>query len=228
MNTTMKTIIDENNMKFNYFKSLVDTNKINLSADLVVAKIKPKFNTFVSTNYFLNNILNNVFTKQLLFNFSRNVRDIKYNKMKNNFENLLKFNRPLFEETFLEEIKEALDNTKLSIPAKYNNYIIQTDFDNNYIYCIAKHLLFLMTKNTYEYMTPTKYKKMVLENVKEHLSKQTNNYIIHCFKKTYNFPHIYYRNGGNPITVKFSVKYDRFNETEKLSHSNKLHLLLMK
>ena len=124
MNTTMKTIIDENNMKFNYFKSLVDTNKINLSADLVVAKIKPKFNTFVSTNYFLNNILNNVFTKQLLFNFSRNVRDIKYNKMKNNFENLLKFNRPLFEETFLEEIKEALDNTKLSIPAKYNNYII--------------------------------------------------------------------------------------------------------
>jgi hypothetical protein len=131
MNTTKANIIDENNMKFNYFKLLVDTNKINLSADLVVAKIKPKFNTFVSTSYFLNNILNIVFTKQLLFNFSRNVRDIKYNKMKNNFENLLKFNRPLFEKTFLEEIKEALDKTKISIPANYDKYVMIMNFDRN-------------------------------------------------------------------------------------------------
>ena len=232
MNTTMKTIIDENNMKFNYFKSLADTNKINLSADLVVAKIKPKFNTFVSISYFLNNILNIVFIQKLLFNFSRNVRDIKYNKMLNNFENLIKFNRPLFEKTILEEIKEALDNTKISIPPKYNKYIINMNFDNNYCYDITRYLINSCNLFVYKYMTPTQYKKYVLKEIKEYISNpelESNNDIIEYFKCAFNHKEHYYRkNSSNPIKVKFYCKYENVKEIESHKHSNKLHLLLMK
>lgn len=228
MNTTMKTIIDENNMKFNYFKSLVDTNKINLSADLVVAKIKPKFNTFVSTSYFLNNILNIVFIKKLLFNFSRNVRDIKYNKMLNNFENLLKFNRPLFEKTILEEIKEAVDNTTLSIPTKYDDYIINVSFDDNYCYNITTHLINSCNLFVYKYMTPTQYKKYVLKEIKEYISNQTNNFIIVCFKISFNYKENYYKtNLSNPIEVEFYCRYTKIKKTENCKHSSKLSKLLL-
>ena len=232
MNTTMKTIIDENNMKFNYFKLLVDRNKINLSADLVVAKIKPKFNTFVSTSYFLNNILNIVFIKKLLFNFSRNVRDIKYNKMLNNFENLIKFNRPLFEKTILEEIKEALDNTKISIPPKYLQYIISVSFGGNYCFNITEYLLNSCNLFVYKYMTPTQYKKYVLKEIKEYISNpelESNNDIIEYFKCAFNHREHYYRkNQSNPIKVKFYCKYENVKKIESHKHSNKLHLLLMK
>ena len=232
MNTTMKTIIDENNMKFNYFKLLVDRNKINLSADLVVAKIKPKFNSVVSTSYFLNNILNIVLIKKLLFNFSRNVRDIKYNKMLNNFENLIKFNRPLFEKTILEEIKEALDNTKISIPPKYHQYIINVRFGGNYIFNITQYLINSCNLCVYKYMTPTQYKKYVLKEIKEYISNpelESNNDIIEYFKCAFDYRQHYYKtNSSNPIQVKFYCKYENVKEIESLKHSNKLHLLLMK
>ena len=214
MNTTMKTIIDENNMKFNYFKLLVDRNKINLSADLVVAKIKPKFNTFVSTSYFLNNILNIVFIKKLLFNFSRNVRDIKYNKI-------------------LEEIKEVLDNIKISIPPKYNKYIIDMDFINNkYCYNITKYLIDSCNLCVYKYMTPTQYKKFVLKKIKEYISNpklESNNDIIEYFKCAFNHRENYYRtNQSNPIKVNFKCRYSNIKEIESREHSNRLHKLLMK
>jgi hypothetical protein len=229
MNTTKANIIDENNMKFNYFKLLVDTNKINLSADLVVAKIKPKFNTFVSTSYFLNNILNIVFTKQLLFNFSRNVRDIKYNKMKNNFENLLKFNRPLFEKTFLEEIKEALDKTKISIPANYDKYVMIMNFDSQYYYNMASKLLNSCQLYTEEYMTPTKYKKWAFEKVKDYVSEQENNYLIDYFEYSFDYRnHYYHSRSSNPIEIKFCCRYEKIKKTENKTHSNKLHKLLIK
>ena len=229
MNTTMKTIIDENNMKFNYFKSLVDTNKINLSADLVVAKIKPKFNTFVSTSYFLNNILNIVFIKKLLFNFSRNVRDIKYNKMLNNFENLIKFNRPLFEETFLDEIKEALDKTKISIPSNYDKYVMIMGFESNYCFNMASYLLNSCCIYTEEYMTPTKYKKWVLEKIKDYVSQQDNNYLIDCFKYSFDWRNNYYTyRCRNPIEIQFCCRYEKIKNTKNLYHTDKLHLLLMK
>ena len=232
MNTTMKTIIDENNMKFNYFKSLVDTNKINLSADLVVAKIKPKFNTFVSTSYFLNNILNIVFIKKLLFNFSRNVRDIKYNKMLNNFENLLKFNRPLFEKTILEEIKEALDNTKISIPTKCGSYDIIVNFDSKYYYDITRYLINGCNLFVNKYMTPTQYKKYVLKEIKEYISNpelESNNDIIEYFKCAFDCREHYYRtNQSNPIKVNFKCRYSNIKEIEGKKHSNKLHKLLIK
>ena len=229
MNTTKANIIDENNMKFNYFKLLVDTNKINLSADLVVAKIKPKFNTFVSTSYFLNNILNIVFTKQLLFNFSRNVRDIKYNKMKNNFENLIKFNRPLFEETFLDQVKEALDKTKISIPANYDKYLMIMNFDSEYYYNMASYLLNSCLLYTEEYMTPTKYKKWVFEKVKDYVSQQENNFLIDCFKYSFDYRnHYYHSRSSNPIEIKFCCRYEKIKNTENKTHSNKLHKLLIK
>ena len=169
MNTTMANIIDENICKFNYFKLLASKNKINLSMDIIEAQIKPKLDKDISVLYFLNNILNIVLIKKLLFNFSRNVRDIKYNKMLNKFE-----------KTFLDEIKEALDKTKISIPRNYDNYYINTLFNNNYLYCIARHLLACCSKTATEYMTPIKYKKYILEKVKEFVSNQQDCYIINC------------------------------------------------
>jgi len=58
MDTTMANIIDENIGKFNYFKLLANKNKINLSMDIIDAKIKPKLDKDISVLYFLNNILN--------------------------------------------------------------------------------------------------------------------------------------------------------------------------
>ena len=229
MNTTMANIIDENICKFNYFKLLASKNKINLSMDIIDAQIKPKLDKDISVLYFLNNILNIVLIKKLLFNFSRNVRDIKYNKMLNNFENLIKFNRPLFEKTFLDEIKEALDKTKLSIPRNYQNYFIRTTFDNEYLYCIARHLLFNCVLHIQKYMTPTKYKKWVLEKVKEFVSNQQDCYIINCFKKAFDWKEYYYSaRSSNPIIIDFVVRYDKIIESKNIFHSKKLHLLLMK
>ena len=65
----MASIIDENIGKFNYFKLLASKNKINLSMDIIDAKIKPKLDKDISVLYFLNNILNIVLIKKLLFNF---------------------------------------------------------------------------------------------------------------------------------------------------------------
>ena len=229
MNKTMASIIDENICKFNYFKLLASKNKINLSMDIIDAKIKPKLDKDNSVLYFLNNILNIVLIKKLLFNFSRNVRDIKYNKMLNNFENLIKFNRPLFEETFLDEIKEALDNTKISIPPNYDKYIMIMNFDSNYIFNMSCHLLNSCLTYTEEYMTPTKYKKWVLKKVKDYVSQEENNYLIDCFKNSFDFRQHYYRSSSrNPIEIKFCCRYEKIKKTEKRIHSDKLHLLLMK
>lgn len=229
MNTTMANIIDENIGKFNYFKLLANKNKINLSMDIIDAKIKPKLDKDISVLYFLNNILNIVLIKKLLFNFSRNVRDIKYNKMLNNFENLIKFNRPLFEKTFLDEIKDALKETKISIPPNYDKYIMNMNFETNYCYCMANYLLFDCRLHTERYMTPTKYKKWVLEEVKEFVSIQNEIYIINCFKRAFNHRQHYYSSRyTNPIIVDFVVKYEKIKKTENCIHSKKLHLLLMK
>jgi len=229
MNTTMANIIDENIGKFNYFKLLASKNKINLSMDIIDAKIKPKLDKDISVLYFLNNILNIVLIKKLLFNFSRNVRDIKYNKMLNNFENLIKFNRPLFEKTFLDEIKEALDKTKISIPPNYDKYVINMCFESNLCFNIACDLLNSCDLFTEKYMTPTKYKKWVLEEVKDYVSQQENNYLIDCFKYAFNYRQHYYRSRcRNPIEIKFYCRYEKIKNTENLIHNDKLHLLLMK
>ncbi len=232
MNNTMASIIDENICKFNYFKLLASKNKINLSMDIIDAKIKPKLDKNISVLYFLNNILNIVLIKKLLFNFSRNVRDIKYNKMLNNFENLIKFNRPLFEKTILEEIKEALDNTKISIPPKYHQYIINVGFGGNYCFNITQYLINSCNLFVYKYMTPTQYKKYVLKEIKEYISNpelESNNDIIEYFKCAFNYRQHYYKtNSSNPIQVKFYCKYENVKKNESLKHSNKLHLLLMK
>jgi len=229
MNTTMANIIDENICKFNYFKLLASKNKINLSMDIIDAKIKPKLDKDISVLYFLNNILNIVLIKKLLFNFSRNVRDIKYNKMLNNFENLIKFNRPLFEKTFLDEIKEALDKTKISIPPNYDKYVMIMNFESNYCYNIATYLLNSCHIYTEEYMTPTKYKKWVLEKVKDYVSQQENNYLIDCFKYSFDGRNNYYSSRyTNPIEIQFCCIYEKIKKTENCIHSKKLHLLLMK
>ena len=231
MNKTMASIIDENICKFNYFKLLASKNKINLSMDIIDAKIKPKLDKDNSVLYFLNNILNIVLIKKLLFNFSRNVRDIKYNKMLNNFENLIKFNRPLFEKTFLDEIKEALDNTKISIPSNYDKYIINICFESNLCFNIASYLIDVDSCELYVdmYMTPTKYKKWVLEKVKDYVSQQENNYLIDCFKYSFNHRQHYYRSRcRNPIEIKFYCKYEKIKKIENRIHTDKLHLLLMK
>ena len=229
MNTTMANIIDENICKFNYFKLLASKNKINLSMDIIDAQIKPKLDKDISVLYFLNNILNIVLIKKLLFNFSRNVRDIKYNKMLNNFENLIKFNRPLFEKTFLDEIKDALKETKISIPPNYDKYVMIMNFETNYCYCMANYLLNSCHIYTEKYMTPTKYKKWVLEKVKEFVSNQQDCYIINCFKKAFDWKEYYYSaRSSNPIIIDFVVRYDKIIESKNIFHSKKLHLLLMK
>ncbi len=229
MNTTMANIIDENIGKFNYFKLLANKNKINLSMDIIDAKIKPKLDKDISVLYFLNNILNIVLIKKLLFNFSRNVRDIKYNKMLNNFENLIKFNRPLFEKTFLDEIKEALDKTKISIPPNYGKYIINMCFESKLCFNIVSYLLNSCDLYTQKYMTPTKYKKWVLEKVKDYVSQQENNYLIDCFKYSFDYRQHYYRSHcRNPIEIKFYCRYDKIKNIENRIHTDKLHLLLMK
>ena len=229
MNTTMANIIDENICKFNYFKLLASKNKINLSMDIIDAKIKPKLDKDISILYFLNNILNIVLIKKLLFNFSRNVRDIKYNKMLNNFENLIKFNRPLFEKTFLDEIKETLDKTKISIPPNYDKYVMNMCFESNYCYNIASYLLNSLLLYTEEYMTPTKYKKWVLEKVKDYVSQQESNYLIDCFKYSFDCREYYYSSRyTNPIEIEFYCRYEKIKKTKNCIHNKKLHLLLMK
>ena len=229
MNTTMANIIDENIGKFNYFKLLANKNKINLSMDIIDAKIKPKLDKDISVLYFLNNILNIVLIKKLLFNFSRNVRDIKYNKMLNNFENLIKFNRPLFEKTFLDEIKDALKETKISIPPNYDKYVMIMNFETNYCYCMANYLLNSCHIYTEKYMTPTKYKKWVLEKVKDYVSQQENNYLIDCFKYSFDCRNHYYRpRCRNPIEIKFCCRYEKIKKIQNRIHNDKLHLLLMK
>jgi len=230
MNTTMANIIDENIGKFNYFKLLASKNKINLSTDIIDAKIKPKLDKDISILYFLNNILNIVLIKKLLFNFSRNVRDIKYNKMLNNFENLIKFNRPLFEKTFLDEIKEALDKTKISIPPNYDKYVMIMNFETKYYFSIAYHLLNSCNLYKEEYMTPTKYKKWAFEKIKDYVSQQENNYIIECFKYAFDCrsQHFYNSRCRNPIEIQFCCRYEKIKNTENLIHTDKLHLLLMK
>ena len=231
MNTTMANIIDENICKFNYFKLLANKNKINLSMDIIEAQIKPKLDKDISVLYFLNNILNIVLIKKLLFNFSRNVRDIKYNKMLNNFENLIKFNRPLFEKTFLDEIKEVLDKTKISIPPNYDKYFINMGFDSQYCYSMPSYLLHSCLIYTEKYMTPTKYKKWVLEKVKDYVSQQENNKLIDCFKYSFDYRQHYYpsrESKRNPIDIEFCCRYEKIKKTETQNHTNKLHLLLMK
>ncbi len=229
MNTTMANIIDENIGKFNYFKLLANKNKINLSTDIIDAKIKPKLDKDISVLYFLNNILNIVLIKKLLFNFSRNVRNIKYNKMLNNFENLIKFNRPLFEKTFLDEIKETLDKTKISIPPNYDKYVMIMDFESSYCYNIASYLLNSCLLYKEEYMTPTKYKKWAFEKIKDYVSQQENNYLIDCFKKAYDFREYYYSTKyTTPIEIQFCCRYEKIKNTENCIHNKKLHLLLMK
>ena len=170
--------------------------------------------------------------QKLLFNFSRNVRDIKYNKMLNNFENLIKFNRPLFEKTILEEIKEALDNIKISIPPKYGEYMIDVAFDSRYYYDITRYLINGCNLFVNKYMTPTQYKKYVLKEIKEYISNpelESNNNIIEYFKCAFDCREHYYKtNQSNPIKVNFKCRYNNIKEIESCKHSSRLHKLLMK
>ena len=232
MNLCLTKTQNENNGKFNYFNLLIEKDLIKLPTDLVESRIKPKFGKFNSSFEFLNNILNSVMTKKLLFNFSQNVREFKYNKMENNFENLLKFNRPLFQETLLEEIKEALNNTPLVIPRGYDKYDMNMNFKNNLCYSLPKFIFKTLFTSKLEYITPTKYKKFLLTEIEEMINDPnfTNEYLLNCFRKAFKHLWCYYSKGNahSPITVNYNINYSNHKKESKTSHSNKLSMLLMK
>ena len=218
---------NENNGKFNYFNLLIEKNLIKLPTDLVEARIKPKFNKFNSTFEFLNNILNSVITKKLLFNFSQNVRKWKYKKMKQSLYYVLTYCKYEFVETMLEEIKEGLNNTKLTIPKGYDKYVINVNFNDYFAYSLPKLLFKNEFFNREEYLTPTQFKKYVLTEIEECLDKYTNEYILECFEKAFNKSDYYYHNNStNPITVNYNVNYSNHKKESEFKYSNKLHNLL--
>ena len=176
---------------------------------------------------FPNNILNSVMTKKLLNNFSQNVRKWKYNKMKQSLYYVLTYCKYEFVETMLEEIKEALNNTKLTIPKGYDKYMINVNFNDYFAYSLPRFLFKNEFFNREEYTTPTKFKKFVLTEIEECLDKYTNEYILECFEKAFNKNDYYYRNNStNPITVNYNVNYSNHKKESELKYSNKLHNLL--
>ena len=229
MNSTLSQIINENNDKINYFKLLTKKNIINLSCDIVEDKIKPRFNKYISTYYFLNNIINIVLIKKLLKNFSNSVRIYKYNKLHNNFKNLIKYNRPLFEITILEELEEALNKTEMKISPGYENYYIITKFNNSYCYSLHYHLIYYMSPYAFEYkeyITAKKYKKWVLDKYKTYLQSRTDDELSDSFRDAMYHPYLYYRGGMTPLTINIEVRQMKEKKTEKLHNSKKLAELI--
>jgi len=217
----------ENIGKFNYFNLLVKKNLINLSTDLVEARIKPKFNKICSTFYFLNNSINNIFVKKYLNNFSQNVRKWKYNKMKQGLNYVLTYGKYEFIETMLEEIKEALNNTKLTIPRGYDKYDINVNFDSYFKYSLPRYLFKNEIFKKKEYLTPTQFKKYVLTEIEKCLNNYTDEYILECFEIAFNGSDYYYKNNStNPITVNYNVNYSNHKEESEFKFSSKLHKLL--
>jgi len=206
MNSTLSTITSENSNKYGYFKLLVDKNIIKLSGDLVEDKIKPKFDKFTSTSYFLNNILNIVITKKKLNNFSINVREYKYLKTKDNFKNLIRYNRGCLVRTLMDMLEKALNQTELKIPTGYDKYFIKAQFPINKQYNIVGEIIYLADIRGIinwewcikeEYITPKKYKKFILDQFKHILNTIEDSDLIKAFDNAYNCYEVYYTNNTN-------------------------------
>ena len=185
---------------FNYFNELVNRDYIKLSTDLVDTYIKPKFTKLMNM-------------KKALYNFSQKVRDWKYNEMLKNFKFILKWNLSKMELVYdiVGEIREALNNEKLTIPKGYDSYELSVSFDNNgYDNNLIGHLFMNCDFKYVNYLTPTQYKKFVLRVVEEKLESFTNEYFMECFELAFNHRDIYYRNNQpNIISTKYNIKFGK-------------------
>lgn len=237
MNSTLSTITSENSNKYDYFKLLVDKNKIKLSADLVEDKIKPKFDKFTSTSYFLNNILNIVITKKLLNNFSVNVREYKYLKNKDNFKNLIRYNRPLLVKTLMDILEEALKETELKIPTGYDSYYINTSFPTNKQYNIVGEIIHIGQNVIFmdcewfvkqEYITPKKYKKFILDQFKHILITINDTNLIIAFDRSYHCYEEYYTKNNNHTCceINFGVIYKKHKTIENMCCNQDFYKLI--
>jgi len=234
MNSTLSTITSENSNKYDYFKLLVDKNKIKLSRDLVEDKIKPKFDKFTSTSYFLNNILNIVITKKLLNNFSLTVRKLKKTKIKDNFKNLLKYNTPLLKKTLIDMLEDALKKTELKIPTGYDKYYIDTIFINRYCFDYVGEIARnanqdLNDFSLCEYISPAKYKKYVINTYKNLLDSLSGEVLYECFCEAYDNDgdnYIPKSANINPIYIKFDLRFEKRKNIEKLENYDNLIKLL--
>ncbi len=237
MNSTLSTITSENSNKYDYFKLLVDKNIIKLSADLVEDKIKPKFNKFTSTSYFLNNILNIVITKKLLNNFSINVREYKYLKTKDNFKNLIRYNRGCLVKTLMDILEKALNETELKIPSGYDEYYIKTDFQITKYYNIVGEIINIAINKIFmdcewsvkeEYITPKKYKKFVLDKFKHILNIIEDSDLIIAFDRSYKCYEYYYINKNNNTycEIKFAVICKKYKTIENISTNQDFYKLI--
>lgn len=233
MNSTLSTITSENSNKYGYFKLLVDKNIIKLSADLVEDKIKPKFDKFTSTSYFLNNILNIVITKKLLNNFSINVREYKYFKNKDNFKNLIRYNRGCLVKTLMDMLEKALNETELKIPTGYDRYYIRTHFPINKQYNIVNEIIYLADTTwewsiKREYITPKKYKKFILNQFKHILNTIEDSDLIKAFDKSYNCYEFYYTKNNNHTCceIEFNTEFTKNKIIENIYTNQDFYKLI--
>ena len=200
---------------FNYFNDLVKKDYIKLSTDLVDTHIKPRFTKLMNM-------------KKALYNFSQKVRDWKYNEMLKTFKWILKWNSSKNELVYdiVGEIREALNNEKLTIPKGYDSYELSVSFDNNgYVNNMIGHLFKNFDFKYVNYLTPTQYKKFVLRVVEEKLESFTNEYFMECFELAFNHRSIYYRNNqSNIISTKYNIKFGK--EINSDTFTNKLNKTL--
>ena len=182
------------------FNELVKRDYVKLTTDLVETRIKPKY-------------LLKLNMKRALHNFSGKVREWKYNQMLKIFKHILKWSseKNTFVYDILEELKEALNKEKFTIPKGYDNYELTVSFDNNrYINNMIGHLFKDCDFIYRNYLTPTEYKKFVLREAEEKLENFTNEYFMECFEKAYNHRDIYFRNNqSNIISTKYNIKFGK-------------------